>query len=161
MMGQKCFLLNKTSGQCLSLNKIPGNIGHEDFGSAITVDSSGDYIVGGSVSSMLTFDNGTVTSAGGQSDFFVAKYATSACSPLGIAENTMDKVQITPNPASHALNLNTDEALQYSIFDLQGKLLLNGEVRQRQIDITRLGRGLYVLKLQNNTAVKTLKFLKD
>jgi hypothetical protein len=152
---------DKTSGQCLSLAKIPGNVGHEDYGSALAVDASGDYIVGGSVSSMLTFDNGTVTSAGGQSDFFIAKYATSACSPLGIPENTMNGVQITPNPASQELNLNTDEELQYMIFDLQGKLLLNGKVQQRQIDVTQLARALYVLKLQNNTAVKTLKFLKD
>jgi hypothetical protein len=152
---------NRNNGDCIELVKIPGDDGYNDVGISIAADASGDYIVGGGFGHQLEINTNTLLNSGSQSDFFLAKYATSACSPLGIAENTMNGVQITPNPASQELNLNTDEELQYMIFDFQGKLLLKGKVQQRQIDVTQLARALYVLKLQNNTAVKTLKFLKD
>ena len=59
--------LNKNTGACLSLTKIPGNVGFDDYGCALAVDASGDYILGGNFSGTLTFDGGVqVTNNGGQ-----------------------------------------------------------------------------------------------
>jgi hypothetical protein len=51
---------------------------------------------------------------------------------------------------------------QYKIFEVQGKLLLKGEVRTAPIDVSQLAKGLYLLQVQNlRNEVKTFKFLKD
>jgi len=156
---------NKNNGDCLSLTKIPGNIGYEDYGCALAVDRSGDYIVGGNFSSTLTFDSGVqVINNGGQSDFFIAKYATQACSPLGVAENTFQNLTHYPNPTTGLLMLDSQEPLQYELYDLKGSLFANGAitVTNSSVDLSALPSGTYVLKIQNERGqIKEIKVAKN
>lgn len=156
---------NKNSGECLSLAKLPGNIGFYDYGCALTVDASGDYIVGGNFSGTLYFDGGAeMTNNGGQSDFFIAKYATQACSPLSVAENTFENLTHYPNPTTGLLMIDSEKPMQYELYDLQGSLVCKAEttVENSSIDLSAFKSGTYVLKIRNDygesTVFKVVKF---
>jgi Secretion system C-terminal sorting domain len=145
--------LNKNTGECLSLTKIPGNIGFDDYGCALAVDASGDYILGGNFSGTLTFDGGVqVTNNGGQSDFFIAKYATQACSPLGVAQNEFENLTQYPNPTTGILNIDSKDSLKYELYDLKGSLVAKGELTpaNASIDLSGFEAGTYVLKMNND-----------
>jgi hypothetical protein len=156
--------LNKNTGECLSLTKIPGNVGFDDYGCAIAVDASGDYIVGGNFSGTLTFDGGLqITNSGGASDFFIAKYATQACSPLGVVENEFQNLTHYPNPTTGILKLDFQTVLQYELYDLKGSLVAKGVTNPAQgsIDLSELETGTYVLKMENEHGeVKSVKVVK-
>jgi len=99
--GQEVLLarFNTNTGACIGLTNIPGNNGFNDVGAAITADASGDYIVGGSIGGTLYFNNSQqIVNGGSQSDFFVAKYASQACSPLAVNENQSLQPAVYPNP---------------------------------------------------------------
>lgn len=70
---------NRDNGDCISLSKIPGDVGYNDYGTALTVDSVGNYIVGGGFSSNLYFGEEQLDNDGLQTDFFVAKFGTDVC----------------------------------------------------------------------------------
>lgn len=156
--------LNKNTGECLSLTKIPGNIGFDDYGCALAVDASGDYILGGNFSGTLTFDGGVqVTNNGGQSDFFVAKYATQACSPLGVVENEFQNLTHYPNPTTGILNFVSEGSTEYELFDLKGVLVAKGVTSSTdsKIDLSGFEVGTYVLKMVNeNGGVSSFKVVK-
>lgn len=156
--------LNKNTGECLSLTKIPGNIGFDDYGCALAVDASGDYIVGGNFSGTLTFDGSVqVTNNGGQSDFFIAKYATQACSPLGVAENEFQNLTHYPNPTTGILNLVSKGSTEYELYDLKGVLVGKGvtSATELKIDLSGFEVGTYILKMVNeNGGVSSFKVVK-
>ena len=70
-----------------------------------------------------------------------------------------DKIQLSPNPATYMISLsNLNSDLNYSIIDINGKILKNGVVKRDQsIMIEELNSGIYFLKTNNNT----LKFIKQ
>jgi hypothetical protein len=152
---------DKMSGECTSLVKIPGNVGFEDYGSALAVDASGDYIIGGAMGGQLTFDNGTAVSAGGQTDFFVAKYSTAVCSPLEVEEHSLIGLRISPNPVSDILSLNSNQPFNFFIVDLSGKILIKGQTEENSINVSSLDQGVYFLKLVNDQQENVFKFIKQ
>ncbi|WP_146194127.1 T9SS type A sorting domain-containing protein [Brumimicrobium oceani] len=69
---------------------------------------------------------------------------------LDLLENEIDEVKIYPNPASEFLNIELDkENLSYSIINMQGVLIDNGNVNAKQIDVSKLSSGMYVLQLSS------------
>ena len=155
---------DKMTGNCLSLNKIQGTFGHTDYGSALAVDASGDYIVGGSFSSTLTFDGGAqITSVGGTSDFFVSKYATTPCSPLAVTDPVgRPAIRLSPNPANTSIELNVEKNTSFEIVNPEGKKFKSGNIDavNNLIDIRNLPSGFYLLNLSSDGDRKTLKFVK-
>jgi hypothetical protein len=154
---------NKNTGACLSLHKIPGNIGYNDYGCSIAVDASGDYIVGGNFSGTLTFSGGAqITNIGGQSDFFITKFATQVCSPLSTQTSEFDNLTYYPNPTTSILKIETPNHLNYELYDLKGGLVGQGAIDALQptIDLSGFAAGTYVLKLIDGQAVRTVKVMK-
>lgn len=71
--------------------------------------------------------------------------------------NTLQHVSVYPNPAIAQLTVETEETgFTYSVFDLQGKLVLNGEAFQSRhvIETEKMEGGLYLLEVssKNGTA---------
>ncbi len=154
---------DKNTGSCLSLHKIPGNVGYEDYGCALAVDASGDYILGGNFSGTLTFNGGAqITNIGGQSDFFVAKFATQVCSPLSTENPEFDNLTYFPNPTTGILKIETTNHLTYELYDLKGGLVGQGAIDALQptIDLSGFAAGTYVLKLNDEQAVRKVKVMK-
>lgn len=71
---------------------------------------------------------------------------------IEIPENN---IRIYPNPVQETLNIESDKSVSFKIYDLDGRLLLNGD--GNSIDVSSLKTGTYLLQINNNT----LKFIKQ
>lgn len=155
---------NKDTGACLSLTKIPGDVGYDDGGTALAVDASGDYILGGGFGHQLMVNNSTtLLNNGPQSDFFVAKYATEVCS-LGVASHEKSAVAIYPNPTSGIVHLSLNEDMSYTLYTITGTIVNKGNVsaQNNTIDVSSLPSGVYLLQLQDGDGVFSLvKVLRE
>lgn len=62
-------------------------------------------------------------------------------------------IEIYPNPATDYLIVNSIENIELSIFSSEGKLLINENSKKiNQVDISHLETGVYLLKLENQSA---------
>ncbi len=79
----------------------------------------------------------------------------------GIEEETI--ILTYPNPVQDILHVNlpSQEEIEYSVYDLQGKLVRNGYMEDNTISFENLHRGMYILKLKTNEIIKTGKVLKN
>jgi hypothetical protein len=89
---------------------------------------------------------------------------------VGIEETTLNMSLIAfPNPTSENLTLQisdyNNEKLAYQLFDLQGKLLSNGQVKaqQTQINTASLQAATYFINVvnQENKMVQSFKIIKN
>jgi Secretion system C-terminal sorting domain/Beta-propeller repeat len=154
--------LNKDTGACVGLSRINSDIGYDDVGTALAVDASGDYLLGGGFGHQLTFDNNTVLNIGSQSDFFVAKYSTSVCS-LSTTDFKEEGFELYPNPVESAVKINTTENLNYSLYNILGTEVKQGKINEIEntIDFSQLPQGTYLLQTTNQAGVvKKVKLLK-
>ena len=80
----------------------------------------------------------------------------------GIAENSAQpEIIISPNPASDVLYVTHADEMRYEIIGLQSTVLQNGTITDGSIDITRLSRGLYFIKLTGGQGIYCGKFIKE
>jgi len=89
---------------------------------------------------------------------------------VGIEGTTLD-ISLTafPNPTTDNLTLQisdfNNEKLAYQLFDIQGKLLSNGQVtaEQTQINTSRLPPAAYFINVvnQENKKVQSFKIIKN
>ena len=80
--------------------------------------------------------------------------------PSGVNDLAEDGFSIFPNPANDKIQITGykfNSALNYSIFDLSGRKIVEQRISKLEIDVSQLSRGIYFLKLDN--AVK--KFVKE
>lgn len=153
---------DSTTGNCLSLNKINSDVGSTDFGNAIAVDASGDYIVGGGFGHYIYDMNNNVSiNEGGPTDFFLAKFSTQACSPLSNESFEETQLQVYPNPANEFIQVSVTENTKYELYNVTGQLVKIGSlsVNENSINIQELSKGCYLLKLKSEN--KLLKILKQ
>lgn len=71
--------LDRRSGAVVGMDSIGGDFGFNDAGRALTADGRGNVYVGGYFDSRVWPGSDTLTSIGGPSDFFVAKYGSGNC----------------------------------------------------------------------------------
>ncbi len=165
--GQDVLLarFNSATGACLSLNRIPSTIGSTDRGTAIAVDASGDYLVGGGFAATIyDVNNNPVFNGGGTTDFFIAKFATQACSPLSTVDFEEEGIQVYPNPASHVLTVAIHENVSYALYTITGQLVQEGKLTMvnNTIAVSDLSKGYYLLRLENeNGSSQSIKVLKE
>jgi hypothetical protein len=155
---------NTATGDCLGLVKIPGDNGYNDSGSALAVDSSGDYIIGGGFGHHLTINGTTLINEGSQTDFFIAKYATTPCSTA--STDNFEKEQglnFYPNPVNDILTIDIKEPSSYTLYNLQGRIIKQGILSpsNNTIDCNVLDSGSYLLHVidinDNKQVVKVIK----
>jgi len=155
--------LNKDTGACIALNKIPGDVGYDDCGTAFAVDASGDYILGGALGHQLTFTTNTTTNIGSQSDFFVAKYSTSVCS-LHAEDFKEEGLELAPNPVVASVRVTTGENLRYQLYSISGVVVKEGTLNEQAntIDFSGMAVGTYILRTVNDAGkVKQVKLVKE
>jgi hypothetical protein len=80
---------------------------------------------------------------------------------LNSIEN-QSKISIFPNPVNDILNINSKrEIVNYTINNLNGRLINNSQRSSNKIDVSKLNPGIYFLKLTStNKQTHTLKFIK-
>jgi len=71
--------------------------------------------------------------------------------------------RIFPNPVKNELNLVlTSNDLSVTIIDVSGKVIMSpGQLSPSQIDVSLLPKGLYFIKLENQTNQQILRFIKQ
>ncbi len=84
---------------------------------------------------------------------------TNSTSNFAKAKN---KVTIYPNPTTNILNIKTNQLIEnIEIYDVVGRLVLNNQVVDNQIDISNLDIGIYYLKVRfKNGELVTRKLVK-
>lgn len=75
-------------------------------------------------------------------------------------ENKAPSLSIHPNPTEGILNIagTIDTGSFYSILDMTGKKVQEGTITGNNLDVAKLSKGIYMLKLDNNRQV--FKFIK-
>lgn len=83
---------------------------------------------------------------------------------LSTQDAFVNSLILYPNPTKSVLNLNTLENRSdviYTVFDINGKLVLNAKLTSNTIDVSSLTSGNYILQLRSDNAVKSQKFIKQ
>uniref|UniRef100_UPI00404B3640 T9SS type A sorting domain-containing protein n=1 Tax=Flavobacterium sp. TaxID=239 RepID=UPI00404B3640 len=165
--GQDALLarFDSATGACLSLHNIPSTIGSTDRGTAIAVDASGDYLVGGGFAAQIFDTNGAaVSNEGGTTDFFIAKFATEVCSVLSNENFEEATIQVYPNPASDFVTVSVNENTSYELYTLTGQIVKQGKLTavNNTLVVQDLSSGCYLLQIINEKGVlENIKVLKE
>ncbi len=123
-------------------------------GAAITVLASG-------------FLDPTINNNGPEFGLWVATAMGGNLTPLPVNDLSVNDfldelVQIYPNPASRAINIqlpNNYSTLQSSIYDLNGRKVVEGGSNQTTIDVSNLVAGMYVLSISVDEVVVNKKIV--
>jgi hypothetical protein len=82
---------------------------------------------------------------------------------LGIEDETLESIAIHPNPVGKVMNINSPINLVgkiATIFNIEGKRVLNLKLTEHSIDVSNLRQGNYILRLESDGKVYTQKFIK-
>jgi hypothetical protein len=161
--------LDKTTGNCVGLSTILNNNQLNDAGTVLVADVSGDYIMGGQFNSMLYFDNSQqILNNGPQTDFFIAKYATQACSPLAVNEPIQPKVQLQvyPNPTNGKVYFDNSltqykNAVIYNPVGQQVMTIPLTTISNSVIDLSQMSKGVYMLQFTGENGSETVKVERE
>ena len=80
---------------------------------------------------------------------------------LSINDNNLQNVIIYPNPTKSILNIENAENSMIEIYDLLGRVVLseNNISLNKQLNVSSLSIGTYLIKISNNGQIKTDKFI--
>ncbi|MFK7832251.1 MAG: FG-GAP-like repeat-containing protein [Winogradskyella sp.] len=84
-------------------------------------------------------------------------------SALSVIDETLVDVSIYPNPVGNELNIKTQTNVVdkiATIFDINGKRVLNMKLTNTTIDVSSLTSGIYFLRLESEGKIMKRKFIK-
>lgn len=88
-------------------------------------------------------------------------YDPECAAQLGTSDIKNDtKISISPNPVTDIIYIKNTNADRYTIFDLNGRIILKGNLINQQVDIQSLISGNYILQLQLKDSLQNIKFIK-
>ncbi|WP_338378738.1 T9SS type A sorting domain-containing protein [uncultured Flavobacterium sp.] len=158
--------LDPTTGNCTSLNRLVGNNGFDDGFTKMILDSNGDLLLGGYMGYQLTDSNNVnYYSNGGNSDFFITKFATQACTPLANETFESQNINLYPNPTNYAVELqNINQEYNYALYAITGVCVQKGvvNIENNYINVESLSSGMYMLQLHDkNGNLSSYKVIKE
>jgi hypothetical protein len=83
---------------------------------------------------------------------------------LTLENSFVNDLVIYPNPTKNELNISSTESLQdaiYTIFDINGRRIMNSKLNQNVIDVSALNSGNYILRIVSGNSIKSQKFIKQ
>jgi len=74
-----------------------------------------------------------------------------------------DTLKVYPNPSSNNLTIKTSQKSTLEILNIQGQLLILQQIQQEKsdIDISRLAKGVYILRLYSSDKTEVTRFVKE
>ncbi|MEX0997152.1 MAG: FG-GAP-like repeat-containing protein [Flavobacteriaceae bacterium] len=82
---------------------------------------------------------------------------------LGVDENRLTNISLSPNPATNLISINYSENLKgaaVAVYDVMGRTVLRNTLESNTFDVSNLNTGLYFLNLNLNGQTARLKFIK-
>ncbi|MBI1287811.1 MAG: T9SS type A sorting domain-containing protein [Flavobacteriales bacterium] len=93
----------------------------------------------------------------------VTVHPSHVCEPLSVGQQELDMEHLTvyPNPTTDRLYLQlpVQEYEQISVTDIQGKTVLNFSSTDRNLDVSSLSDGIYMLQIASSGGIATRKFV--
>lgn len=83
---------------------------------------------------------------------------------LSLENSFVNDLVIYPNPTKDILNINSTDNLNdaiYTVFDINGRRVLNSKLTTSTIDVSQLASGNYILRLIVGNKIKSQKFIKQ
>lgn len=92
-----------------------------------------------------------------------ASEITSFCQVSSVEENTLGAIVVYPNPLNDVLKIKSNgvQIRSISVFDSEGKLILEKTQDFDSINLETLTRGVYFVKIQDENSANTYKVVKD
>lgn len=88
---------------------------------------------------------------------YVAKFNAK---PLSVSDVKNIDVKVYPNPANNVINVEGDYNT-LEIISTSGKIVKHIDVKQSSINIEDLSNGIYIIRVSNYNATKTIKIVKQ
>ncbi len=73
----------------------------------------------------------------------------------------IEETKIYPNPTSNIINISNDIFENYSITSIEGKIVDNGSIENKIVNVNTLPAGIYFITLKNERQTSTFKFVKN
>jgi polyhydroxybutyrate depolymerase len=89
-------------------------------------------------------------------DFLYGK----SCPLNFLDKNELSPIEISPNPITTCLKIESDETFEYIIFNVMGLKMAFGSIKY-EINVSNLPNGIYYIKLSNHRGSKQIKFVKE
>ena len=83
---------------------------------------------------------------------------------LSLQQSNVEDLILYPNPTKDLLNLNSTFGFEnaiYSVFDINGRRVMNSRFNTNTIDVSRLSAGNYILRIMDKGVIKSQKFIKQ
>ena len=86
---------------------------------------------------------------------------------LAVANNKLNGIIVSPNPAKNYITINLGTTIvgesTFNIYDIQGRKILTKKslTTEETINIENLTKSIYLLTVENNSSIKTVKIIKD
>ncbi len=83
---------------------------------------------------------------------------------LSLEQSIVNDLIIFPNPTKDVLNLNATYGFEnaiFSVFDMNGKRVMNSKFSSNIIDVSDLSTGNYILRIIDGSLIKSQKFIKQ
>lgn len=151
---QDAWVLKLSNSGVIQWQKPMGGSSYDGAGT-IEVTSDGGYIVAGFAQS----NNYNVSGNHGGSDFWIVKLMPDV---LATAAVTNNEVALTyyPNPATDRITFSTD-VTTVTVFSVSGVMVQQAKVSDRQLDVSKLAVGNYMLKVESERGENYLKLVKN
>jgi hypothetical protein len=82
--------------------------------------------------------------------------------PAGIPGAANPTIRIYPSPANKLLFIEgMTKNATVSIFSLSGEMVLNKVLRNNQLDVSDLSKGIYIIRVLENSGITTKNFVKQ
>lgn len=82
---------------------------------------------------------------------------------LGLNSHLTNNLILYPNPTNESLNLGDLSDFNnpsYTIFDVQGKIVMDSKLASPRINVSKLASGNYILRIQDGKSLKTQRFIR-
>ena len=89
----------------------------------------------------------------------LSTFTSGAIDCLTNIEELSNSIQLTPNPTTDIIRINSDLLFDVMIFDLHGNRVLKQKIT-RELDVSRLDAGIYFAEFNSNELTSRKKFIK-
>lgn len=75
-------------------------------------------------------------------------------------ENEISTIKLYPNPTTGKLFLKTQTKFEsYICYDLTGKMVVKGDINHKEIDLSEISEGMYILQLKSQNSTTNYKII--